>query len=136
MRIVALIVVLLALGAGGAMIYLKASKSGQSQGGAAIDPASLLHGGDALVASAPKCAKHGIPEAVCAFCHPELVETLGFCHGHDVPEAFCTRCSKVLIPAFKVEGDWCEEHGLPTSQCPICKGESNTNSEQSDPGGQ
>lgn len=70
--------------------------------------------------SSELCAKHRVPERMDAFCHPELIESMGFCKGHDVPEAFCTRCSPALIAAFKVENDWCAEHELPESQCAIC----------------
>ncbi len=68
------------------------------------------------------CARHSIPEVVCPFCDPELIERLGHCGGHDVPEALCTRCNPILIAAFKAEGDWCGAHGLPESQCAICLG--------------
>jgi len=32
----------------------------------------------------------------------------------------CTRCNPALVPAFRATGDWCEEHGLPESQCRAC----------------
>ncbi|MHC4108211.1 MAG: hypothetical protein ACYSTY_09035 [Planctomycetota bacterium] len=70
------------------------------------------------------CVRHNIPEVVCPFCDPSLVEKLGHCGGHDVAEALCTRCNPVLITAFKAEGDWCAAHGLPESQCLICQGKS------------
>lgn len=70
------------------------------------------------------CAQHNVPESMCPFCDPSLIEKLGHCNGHDVPEALCTRCNSQLVAAFKAEGDWCHEHGLPESQCLICKGES------------
>ncbi len=66
------------------------------------------------------CEEHQVPESVCPFCNPKLIESLGFCAGHDVPEALCTRCNASLIPAFKAEGDWCGGHGLPESQCVAC----------------
>jgi hypothetical protein len=124
------------LGAGGAIVYLKTSRSSSSSTGSQAGPghatganpatsgSELLHGNDQNIAALPACEKHRIPKTICAFCDPSLVESLGFCHGHDVPEAFCTRCSPVLISAFKIEGDWCAEHGLPESQCAACKGES------------
>lgn len=85
---------------------------------------SICKGGELISAesSAQFCAKHNILKSMCPFCDPSLIEKLGHCGGHDVPEAFCTRCNSALIPAFKAEGDWCEEHGLPESQCLICKG--------------
>lgn len=81
-----------------------------------------MHGPQAPI-SAERCAKHNIPASRCAFCDPSLVEKLGFCKEHDIAEAWCTRCSPILIAAFKKEGDWCADHGLPKSQCKICKGE-------------
>lgn len=124
MKNVIIIVVMLALGAAGAWIYLSAGREAEHDHGTATNQnaADLLHGGTAAQANAPKCAKHGIPDAICAFCHPNLVEDLGFCRGHNVAEAFCTRCSPVLIAAFKAENDWCAEHELPESQCLICQG--------------
>jgi hypothetical protein len=43
-----------------------------------------------------------------------------WCEEHGVPESQCTRCNPDLIPAFKATGDWCPEHGVPESQCKIC----------------
>ena len=43
-----------------------------------------------------------------------------WCDEHGVPESQCTRCNPKLVPAFKATGDWCPEHGLPESQCRIC----------------
>lgn len=66
------------------------------------------------------CEAHQVPERICPFCHPDLIDTLGFCEEHGVPEALCTRCNPAVIPAFKSVNDWCGEHGLPESQCTIC----------------
>lgn len=71
-------------------------------------------------AAAEQRCLHDIDALRCPFCHPELIESLGWCKGHDVAEALCTRCNSALIPAFKAQGDWCGEHGLPESQCAIC----------------
>ena len=46
-----------------------------------------------------------------------------WCEEHGVPESQCTRCNPDLIPAFKATGDWCEEHGMPESQCKACNPE-------------
>lgn len=43
-----------------------------------------------------------------------------WCDEHGVPESQCTRCDSSLAAAFKATGDWCEEHGLPESQCLKC----------------
>jgi hypothetical protein len=130
MKSVIIIVVLFVLGVAGAWLYVRSTGPAtptpqpvDPHAGHAHGPGeSDLHGG-AQDPQAKLCSKHRIPESVDAFCHPELVENLGFCAGHDVPEAFCTRCSPVLIAAFKVEGDWCDEHDLPETQCAICKGQ-------------
>ena len=42
-----------------------------------------------------------------------------WCDEHGVPETQCTRCDPSLIPAFQAANDWCTEHGLPMSQCTI-----------------
>lgn len=78
--------------------------------------------GTAAIQGGPMCAEHGVPEAKCGFCHPALTETLGFCKGHGVPEVFCYQCDPDLEPAFRAEGDWCQAHARPESQCEICKG--------------
>lgn len=43
-----------------------------------------------------------------------------WCDEHGVPESQCTKCDPKLAAAFKATGDWCEEHGLPESQCTKC----------------
>jgi len=65
--------------------------------------------------------KHDVMDADCPFCHPELVEKLGFCKEHDVAEALCWTCKPSLVAAYKAKGDWCGEHGLPESKCKLCK---------------
>lgn len=67
-----------------------------------------------------RCAEHGMPEAVCPFCHRGLIDELGWCKGHGVPECVCTRCNSSLIPKFRDAGDWCSEHDMPESQCAAC----------------
>jgi hypothetical protein len=118
---------LFVVGGAGAWVYLRLSRPS----GAPADAASATavrqdadeHGRAIDIPDDPVlCTKHGVPEVVCPFCDPSLVETLGWCKGHDVAEALCTRCNPVLIAAFKAEGDWCAEHGLPESQCLICSG--------------
>jgi cobalt-zinc-cadmium efflux system membrane fusion protein len=78
---------------------------------------------DTAAAPAAFCEEHHIAEAQCPYCHPELVDTLGWCNGHDVPEAFCYQCNPALIPAFQAAGDWCAGHDRPESQCTICNPE-------------
>jgi len=43
-----------------------------------------------------------------------------WCDEHGVPESQCTRCNASLIPAFKATGDWCEKHKMPKSQDREC----------------
>lgn len=52
--------------------------------------------------------------------HGESKEAVEFCAEHGVPEAMCTKCNPELIAGFKAKGDWCDEHGFPESVCPIC----------------
>ncbi len=42
------------------------------------------------------CSEHGVPEEVCALCHPKIAAD------------------------FKAKGDWCEKHDRPDSQCFVC----------------
>ncbi len=118
--VVAIVAVMLVAGAAGAWVYLKSDRSrGPAQETAFRDGAQ--HGDSAAVPpNAALCTAHGIPDVVCPFCDPSLIERLGHCGGHDVPEALCTRCNPVLIPAFKIEGDWCAGHEVPESQCVLC----------------
>ena len=39
---------------------------------------------------------------------------------HRVPAELCTRCNPDLVAVFKEQGDWCEAHGVPESQCLKC----------------
>jgi hypothetical protein len=116
------IIGLFAVGAGGGYYYLKHGRSGgATQTPPADTGSSGLHGKSVVIpANAVICPEHNVPEAICPFCKPSLIEELGHCGQHDVAEALCTRCNPTLIAAFKVENDWCAEHGLPESQCLIC----------------
>ncbi len=42
------------------------------------------------------------------------------CAEHGVVEAICTKCHPNLVPIFKAKGDWCVEHEFPESVCPTC----------------
>jgi hypothetical protein len=120
MKNFAILILLFVLGVVATAMYLRSS---QKTPAAPADTSEKpeLHGAQAEgIKGGPTCAKHHIPESIDAFCHPELVESLGFCRGLDVAEAFCTRCSPMLIAAFKAENDWCAEHSLPESQCKLC----------------
>jgi len=63
---------------------------------------------------------HNLEIDRCPFCDPDLIETQGFCDGHGVPEALCHRCRPELEDAFRMENDWCGGHNIPESQCEIC----------------
>ena len=125
--IAAVVVALFAAGVGGGYFYLT-QRSGQDSPVPAspteatlIDSGSIEHGKSVVIpVNATICAEHRIPEVICPFCEPSLVDELGHCGAHNVPEALCTRCNPTLIAAFKAEGDWCAEHGLPESQCLEC----------------
>lgn len=43
-----------------------------------------------------------------------------WCDEHGVPESQCTKCNASLIPAFKATGDWCDQHKLPKSHDKEC----------------
>ena len=42
------------------------------------------------------------------------------CTEHGVLKVICTKCNPLLASVFKSKGDWCSEHELPESVCPIC----------------
>jgi membrane fusion protein, heavy metal efflux system len=69
------------------------------------------------------CADHGVTEAACPFCHPELIASLGECAGHGGAEATCFACRPWLEPAFRATNDWCAGHDRPESQCYLCNPE-------------
>lgn len=130
--IAAIAIILFGAGAGGAWWFV--SQRGAASGGAggsnehaghdhgpAGEEAEGSHGTPIEIpADASLCEKHRIPQVVCPFCDPSLIQSRGHCGEHDVAEALCTRCSPILIAAFKAEKDWCAEHELPESQCLIC----------------
>jgi cobalt-zinc-cadmium efflux system membrane fusion protein len=39
---------------------------------------------------------------------------------HGVQANVCPKCNPNLAAVFQAKGDWCDEHGLPESFCPIC----------------
>lgn len=118
------ILALFGAGVGGGLYYISQSgpQAGPQPGETTqVSDQSSQHGKSIDVPDdAPICPEHRVPEMICPFCKPSLVEELGWCGGHDVAEALCTRCNPTLIAAFKAENDWCTEHGLPESQCLIC----------------
>jgi len=63
------------------------------------------------------CEEHGVPEALCVICHPELKDRLEWCGEHRLPEALCTRCNSRPRATLAT----CAEHGLPPAFCPECQ---------------
>jgi cobalt-zinc-cadmium efflux system membrane fusion protein len=70
--------------------------------------------------SSDYCEEHGVPEAYCTRCHPDLMKTLELCVEHgNLPEAICTKCDPgaesrlglILCP---------QGHGFPQEFCPDC----------------
>lgn len=43
-----------------------------------------------------------------------------WCDEHGVPEEVCAQCHPKLAAKFKADGDWCAKHDRPDSQCFIC----------------
>jgi hypothetical protein len=81
----------------------------------------------ALAALGSSCAKSGpSPEKAAEPGKAQAAETVkpgsheDWCEEHGVPESQCTRCNPSLTAAFKATGDWCKEHGVPESQCLKC----------------
>ena len=68
-------------------------------------------------AAQPATPPTGEGHAVAASVVPGSYED--WCDEHGVPETQCTRCDPSLIPAFQASNDWDAEHGLPMSQCTI-----------------
>jgi cobalt-zinc-cadmium efflux system membrane fusion protein len=80
-------------------------------------------GASAEIASAEGLCEHDVDPERCPFCNPELIEEMGMCPGHGVPEAICFPCHPDLEPAFRATGDWCAGHDRPESQCYLCNPE-------------
>ena len=70
--------------------------------------------------SAPSGSKEKATAAASAVAGQGAAEEVDFCTEHGVPEAMCTKCNPDLIAGFKEKGDWCGEHGFPESVCPVC----------------
>ncbi|RKY17704.1 MAG: hypothetical protein DRQ55_15135 [Planctomycetota bacterium] len=64
------------------------------------------------------CSPHEL--AACPFCEPSLIERLDICPEHGIPEALCVTCRPELEAAFRTENDWCGGHDVPESQCGKC----------------
>lgn len=106
MKNIVIAVLLLLLGAGGAFLYLRASRP---------------QPGERDAKQEGFCSKHGIDEKDCPWCDPTLIKKKGQCVEHGVAEALCSKCNPALIAGFKAENDWCAGHNIPESQCTLCK---------------
>lgn len=67
------------------------------------------------------CEAHGVPDARCIACHPELggADPKDWCKEHGVPESKCTTCHPEILKGGTAK-DWCREHGVPESGCTVC----------------
>jgi cobalt-zinc-cadmium efflux system membrane fusion protein len=61
-----------------------------------------------------------VAEERAAMAVPAAAVASDMCAGHGVLEAICTKCRPNLVPVFQSKGDWCATHGFPESICPIC----------------
>jgi hypothetical protein len=43
-----------------------------------------------------------------------------WCNEHGVPEEECPLCDPKLVAKYKDKGDWCSKHERPDSQCFAC----------------
>lgn len=68
-----------------------------------------------VVGCGPKAPADGQETAAA----PTATLAADMCAEHGVLEAICTKCHPQLIPVFQAKGDWCAEHGFPMSVCPI-----------------
>ena len=106
----------------------QASESESFAGSPALDQA-----GPAQAAAAAAVCEHGMADARCPFCHPGLIEQMGMCGGHGIPEAICFPCWPELEVAFRAVGDWCGGHDRPESQCYICNPQLDPNRQAATP---
>lgn len=69
------------------------------------------------------CIDHGpdadAPPAEAARVQPATPAD-GLCAEHRLLKSVCTGCNGKLAVIFKERGDWCAEHGVPESFCPLC----------------
>jgi cobalt-zinc-cadmium efflux system membrane fusion protein len=64
------------------------------------------------------CADDPAATASSAAAPPHAVAPDALCE-HGVLAAACPKCNPRLEPVYRAKGDWCEEHGLPLSFCPV-----------------
>ncbi len=66
------------------------------------------------------CKEHGVPEAYCTLCHPDLKTKLLLCKEHgDIPEDICTLCHPEVEKTHNIE--MCPKgHKLPKHFCAEC----------------
>lgn len=77
-------------------------------------------------ASVIQLCEHGVPADLCTRCTPELAEVFqaqgDWCEAHQVPESQCRACNPGLTftTSPSVPKDWCAEHAVPESRCTKC----------------
>jgi cobalt-zinc-cadmium efflux system membrane fusion protein len=94
--------------------------------GLACSPGTLNAPSDTAATSTPSssaglyCDEHGVPEAFCTKCHPELADKLLLCPEHgDIPEDICTKCHPEVEKKHNIK--MCPKgHGLPEHFCVEC----------------
>jgi len=64
--------------------------------------------------------KHRIADAECPFLPQGTRRQARRVQGARRARAMCWQCKPSLVTAYKMEGDWCGEHGLPESKCTLC----------------
>ena len=82
----------------------------------------------ATLAAVSGCGSSDTPPAATETTTAAAPETHGehdhsgwWCNEHGVPEEECPLCDTSLVADFKAKGDWCEEHSRPESQCFACE---------------
>jgi hypothetical protein len=70
--------------------------------------------------NAEGCAEHGASCSHASCSHSTHTHDGWWCDEHGVPEDVCAQCHPKLAAEFQKRGDWCGEHDRPDSQCFIC----------------
>lgn len=91
----------------------------------AVAACDAREGADVARAANAQC-EHGVVEALCTKHHPELVPVFksqsDWCDEHGLPRSQCTKhdAGPALQQGAGDDALWCKEHGLPESQCTKC----------------
>ncbi len=90
---------------------------------ASCDRSSDTHAPPPSSSTGTTCAEHLLPADRCPFCDADLIPREGPCREHGVPEALCWICRPQLVRVFEKLNDWCGGHDRPESLCFICNPE-------------